>query len=128
MQCDNICHHRTRSLYSSFMLNRLIVSYPKIIEKLKQTDCTSRADRPFENIKTPSSFHSNWNVFNIVSVLCTCKYSISINVINSCKYWLWIILKNTHIWILSIFFERYSTRVFLTEIFTLQVQTQPISE
>ena len=72
----NVCHHRTRCLCSSFILNRLIVSYPKIIEKLKEIDCTSRAVRPFVNIYIPSSFHSNWNVFNIVSVLCTCKHTI----------------------------------------------------
>lgn len=66
-------YHLTYSLYSSVILNLLIVSYPKIIEKLKQADCKSRADSPFVNICNFSSVQRTLNAFNILSNLCTCN-------------------------------------------------------
>lgn len=61
------------------MLILLIVSYPRIIEKLKQADCTSRADSPLVNISSPSSIHSILNALNILSNLCTCNLALTMS-------------------------------------------------
>lgn len=61
------------------MLNLLIVSYPRIIEKLKQADCTRRAESPFVNICNLSSTHKTLNVLNILSNLCTCNLARTIS-------------------------------------------------
>lgn len=61
------------------MLTRLMVSYPRIIEKLKQADCTSRADSPLVNMCSPSSIHSILNALNILSNRCTCSLALTIS-------------------------------------------------